>query len=112
MNRLSWGIDLEKVPWSLWAYVATTGVNLIILLARLNYVKPAIFVVVVATAWDYFLLRAVRWLWIATVVSFALIIIINLVTGSGTWWGSALGLLQLCLLLLSPTRRFFESRTA
>jgi hypothetical protein len=112
MKRLSWGIDRERVPWSLWAYVATTGVNLIVLLARLNHVEPAIFVVVFGVTWDYFLLRAVRWLWIATVVSFALIIVIDLVTGSGTWWGSAIGLLQLCLLLLPPTRRFFERRTA
>lgn len=112
MKRLSWGIDPERVPWSLWAYVATTGVNLVFLLARTNHVKPAIFVVVFGAAWDYFLLRAVRWLWIATVVGLALGGVIGLMIGSGTWWGNAIGLLQLCLLLLPPTRRFFESRTA
>jgi hypothetical protein len=111
MKRLSWGIDQETVPWSLWAYVATTGVNLVFLLARSNHVKLAIFVVVALATWDYFLLCAARWLWIATVVGFALFFVIDLATGSGNWWGTGIGLLQLFLLLLPSTRRFFERRS-
>ena len=109
MRRLGGSIALGEVPWTLWVYVASTGVNLVVLLARPIRVAPAIFAVIFVTIWDYSLLRGVRWVWIATVVLFLLSLVVWLVIGSGTWWAIGIGLLQLLLLLLPPTRRFFES---
>jgi hypothetical protein len=111
MTRRAAGIDWGEVPWSLWAYVAATCVSLVLLLTRVPYVAPAIFSVVIGLAWDYFLLRAVRWVWLGTLVLFAIILVVDLATSTGTWWGTALGLVQLFLLLLPPTRRHFEGRT-
>jgi hypothetical protein len=73
---------------------------------------PSIFSIVLILVWDFFLLRAVRWLWIATVVVGALELAFSLGTGAGTWYGCLLGLIDLALLLLPATRRFFGIREA
>jgi hypothetical protein len=109
MRRLGGSIALEGVPWTLWLYVATTGVSLVVLLTRQIHVAPAIFAVIFAAIWDYSLLRGIRWVWIVTLVLFLCSLVVGLVIGSGTWWGTGIGLLQLVLLLLPPTRRFFGS---
>lgn len=75
-------------------------------------VAPSIFSIVLFLAWNFFLLRAIRWLWIATVVLGALELAFNLGTGSGAWYTYLLGLLDLALLLLPATRRFFGIREA
>lgn len=103
------GIDFDEVPWPLFAYVALSVVSGILLLTRVPSVKFAIMALVLIAAWDYFLLCRVRWLWLATVALFAINIVIDLVLRTGTWWGSGIGAVQLCLLLLPATRQFFES---
>lgn len=110
MRIRRWSIDPQRIPWSLWAFVALMGVGLIVLFARATPVKPAIFGVVVLGAWAYFLLRGVRWLWIVTVVYLAAFLAFDLATASGTWFGDASGLVQLMLLVLPATRRFFTPR--
>jgi cell division protein FtsW (lipid II flippase) len=107
MKGRGWGIEPEKVPWSLWAYVALMGVSLVVLLTRSIHVEPAIFAVVFLGAWAYFLLRGVRWLWIATAVFLAVFLVVDLATASGTWFGDSTGLVQLVLLILPATRQFF-----
>jgi hypothetical protein len=73
------------------------------------YIAPFVFSIVFIAAWDFFLLRAVRWLWIGTVALGALILAIDLATGTGTWHGDLTGAIGLGLLLLPATRRFFAA---
>jgi hypothetical protein len=62
--------------------------------------------------WNFFLLQAVRWLWIATVILVAFGTALNLATGVGTWYGNLNGLVAVVLLLLPATRRFFGTGKA
>jgi hypothetical protein len=106
-------IEWGKVPWSLWAYVVlTAGGIVVVVLTGSVPVAPSIFSIVLIFAWNFFLLRAVRWLWIATVVVGALEFAFSLSTGTGTWYGYLVGLIDLTLLLVPATRRFFGSREA
>jgi hypothetical protein len=96
------------VPLSLWAFVAlTTGGIVVRALTGSVPVAPSIFAFVFILAWNYWLLRALRWLWIGTIVVFAGFIGLDLFTGTATWYGEMLGLIELGLLLAPPTRRFF-----
>jgi hypothetical protein len=63
-------------------------------------------------AWDFFLLRAVRWLWIGTVAVGAVILAVDFATGTGTWHGDVVGAIGLGLLLVPATRRFFATNEA
>ena len=104
-------IEWGKVPWSLWAYsLLTTGSVIVVVLTASVPVAPSIFSIVLFLAWSFFLFRGVRWLWIATVVVGAVGLASNISTGAGTWYGYLLGLIDLGLLLLPITRRFFASR--
>jgi hypothetical protein len=108
VTRLSrWDIDWERVPWTLWTYIALAVGYLIIFLSRSLATRPEILAVIILVVCNYFLLRAVQWLWTATAALLALGLVIDLITQSGTWWGDATGVLQLGLLVLPPTRRFF-----
>ncbi len=101
-------IEWGKVPWSLWAYVVlTTGGIVVVVLTASAPVTPLVFSVVFVLAWNFFLLRAVRWLWITTVAVFPLGFAFSLVTGTGTWHGYLIGLIEVGLLLHPSTRRFF-----
>lgn len=106
-------IEWGKVPWSLWAYVVlTTGGIVVVVLTASVPVAPSIFAIALFLVWNFFLLRAVRWLWVATIVVGALELAFSLGTGAGTWYGYLLGLIDLGLLLLPVTRRFFGTREA
>lgn len=105
-------IEWGRVPWTLWAFVISTGVGVLLTLAIAagsTPVGPLIFLAVVMLAWDFFLLRRIRWLWIGTVVLLALTLAIELATATGTWWADLLGFGQVGLLVLPATRRFFAS---
>jgi hypothetical protein len=56
----------------------------------------------------FFLLRRVRWLWIITIVFVPLGFAMGILEGNLRWYGVALGLVDLTLLLLPDTRRFFQ----
>ncbi|MGN6258220.1 MAG: hypothetical protein ACTHN3_10805 [Solirubrobacterales bacterium] len=105
-------IDWRRVPWSLWTYVLLTTAEILITVLTVSApAAPLIFTVVLTLAWNFFLLRALRWLWIGTIALIVVVGAINVFTGSGTWYGTAIGLIELCLLLLPATRRFFDSAT-
>lgn len=108
--QVDWARRWSEVPWSLWAFVVLTTGDVIVPVATASGpVALWIFLVAFILAWTYFLLRAVRWLWIATIVVFACFTVIDLLNGTATWYGTLLGLIELGLLLLPPTRRFFEA---
>ena len=111
-GQARWGIDWERVPWTLWAYAAISIANLVALLARLHNYRPAIYAAIFLIAWDYFLLRGVRWLWIVTAAFLALALAFDLATARGSWWGDGIAIVDLILLLLPPTRRFYDDRPA
>lgn len=103
-------IEWGKVPWPLWLYVATSIGQIVVLVFTASmHIAPFVFFIVFIAAWDFFLLRAVRWLWISTVALGALILVIDLATGTGTWHGDLIGVIDLGLLLLPATRRFFAA---
>ena len=110
--RARWGIDWERVPWTLWTYVGIAVIDTAVLFARSSHARPAIFAVIFLVVWDYFLLRAVWWVSVVTAVFLALGVVVDLVTQGGTWWGDATGVIQLALLVLPPTRRFFAEPPA
>jgi hypothetical protein len=101
-------IQWRMVPWSLWAYVALATVGMVVTLLTVSVpLRPLVFFVVVTFAWNFFLLRALRWLWIVTLVVLLLAAATDLVTGVGTWYGHLIGLISVGLLFLPATRRFF-----
>jgi hypothetical protein len=101
-------IEWDRVPWSLWLYVALSLGQIVVLVFTASmHIAPLVFFVVFAVVWDFFLLRAVRWLWVGTVALGALTIAVDLATGTGTWHGDLTGTIDLGLLLLPATRRFF-----
>jgi hypothetical protein len=101
-------IDWRKVPWSLWLYVAISiGQIVVVVFTASMYIAPVVFFVVFILAWDFFLLRAIRWIWIGTVALGVLILAVDLATGTGTWHGDLIGVIDLGLLLLPATRGFF-----
>lgn len=103
-------INWQRVPWSLWAFVLLTTVDSVArVLTVSSPVAPSIFFVAFVVVWNYLLLRALRWLWIGTILIFACFIGIDLFTGTATWLGDMLGLVELGLLLVPPTRRFFKA---
>jgi hypothetical protein len=103
---IAWG----KVPWSLWLYVAISIGQIVVLVFTASMpIAPSVFSIVVIAAWDFFLLRAVRWLWIGTVALGALFLALDLATGTGTWHGDLIGAFDLGLLLLRATRQFFAA---
>lgn len=106
-------IEWERVPWSLWLYIAISIGQIVVLFFTVSRpIAPFVFSIVFIAAWDFFLLRAVRWLWIGTVAVGAVILAIDLATGTGTWHGDVVGAIGLGLLLLPATRRFFTANEA
>jgi hypothetical protein len=107
-------IAWRQVPWTLWAFTALTVAGLIVVLARASDSAPVsalIVYVVLISAWLYFLLRGVRWVWMITVGVALVGLFFDLVTGSGTWLGISSGLVGLLLMLLPATRRYVGART-
>jgi hypothetical protein len=108
-------IDWRRVPWTLWVWaigILVAEVALVVVVIQHSgtaHVVTLILTVALVSAWPYFLFRGVRGLWIATVGLDVLFLVIDLATGSGTWYGALGGLFQLGLLLLPVTRRFFAS---
>ncbi|MBS1863221.1 MAG: hypothetical protein JSS68_16105 [Actinobacteria bacterium] len=106
-------IELEAVPWSMWAYVAATVVSAAILALRVHHsVVGVAGDVVIIAGWDYLLLRRVRWIWIATVALLAAGLAVDIAVETIRWYALVITPLQLILLLLPETRRFFEQREA
>jgi hypothetical protein len=102
-------IEWRRVPWPLWVYAAVA----LLTAARVEiWVHGPILVkvlyIVVAFAWLYFIFRGIRRIWIATLAVFALGLAFELVSGSLQWWGAMITLIELMLLLLPVTQRYFS----
>lgn len=102
----------KKVPWSLWVY-------LVISLLAMGAIEtsasaPSLakgLLAVITVAWLYLLFVGVRWIWLATVVIYALCMVLRLGAGSLTPLGVGLSVIGLTLLLLPITRRYFAVKT-
>lgn len=106
-------IEWERVPWTLWAYVLVSFVSVVGVLATAKTpLLGAILLVLLMGLWDFALLRGIRWVWLALVLLGVVGTLYDVVTGTGTWHGYLIGVAELVLLLLVPTRRFFERRPA
>ena len=105
-------IAWRRVPWTLWAFAVLTVAGVIVFLARATGDIPVtalIIYVVLISAWLYFLLRGVRWVWMITVGVELVGSLFDLITGSGTWLGISSGLVG--LLVVSEWVTVFDSQT-
>lgn len=106
-------IAWRRVPWPLWVL----AVVLLSDAVRIEFVVngPVLVMIlnpVLILAWVYFLFRGVRWIWLLTIVLGALGLAVDVVAGSFRLWGDAESLIELMLLLLPVTRRYFSPQQA
>lgn len=105
-------IEWKRVPWPLWIYSAVTLVTAMSLEFGVHGpVSARLLFAAIMLVWLYFLLKGVRWVWIVTIGIYVLGLV-DLISGSLTWRGAALGLVGLLLLLLPATRRYFSRDAA
>ncbi|HXV05907.1 MAG TPA: hypothetical protein VFP23_08415 [Solirubrobacterales bacterium] len=101
------------MPWPLWIYSASALFGEISIEVKVHGpVAAKVLFAFLTLTWLYFLLKGVRWVWVATVGASILGFVLDLITGSLTWHGIAMGLIGLVLLLLPVTRRYFSSHAA
>ncbi len=104
--------DWGKVPWSLWVFAALALVPAILIEVEVHGRVPSkVFFPFVMFAWLFFLLKGVRWVWIATVAVTVLGVVPDLIAGSLTWQEVMGGVISVGLLL-PVTRRYFASNPA
>jgi hypothetical protein len=102
-------MDWKRIPWPLWTYSAIIflGVVVIEVEARGPILAMVLFIAVML-AWLYFLVKGMRWLWIATIGIYVLGLVLDVISGSLKWQGLALSVASLVLLLLPASRRYFS----
>jgi hypothetical protein len=106
-------IKWRRVPWPLWVFAGLALVPVILIEVKAHGpIAANVLFPVVMFVYLYFLLRGVRWLWIATIAVGVLGLVPEVILGSLSWQGGILTLLDLTLLLLPITRRYFQDRTA
>lgn len=105
--------DWLKVPWPLWVFAALVLVPAILIEVEVHGSIPAkVLYPIIMFAWLFFLLKGVRWVWIATLAVSVLSFVPGLVGGSLTLHGIVGGAIGIGLLLLPVTRRYFASDAA
>jgi hypothetical protein len=102
-------IEWRSVPWPLWVFAAA----ILFATARFEIRVHGPIVVMVLDlafmlAWLLFLLRGVRWVWLVTIALFVLVLAFELVSGSLQGWRTLLSMIELMLLLLPITRRYYS----
>lgn len=101
-------IGWRRVPWPLWLYSASALYGTISIEVEIHGQVPAkVLFAFLALAWLFFLLKGVRWVWIATVGVSVLGPVPYLISGSLSWQGVATSVVGIVLLLLPVTRRYF-----
>jgi hypothetical protein len=106
---IRWG----KVPWPLWVFAALALAPAILIEIEIHGQVPSkVLFSFVMLAWLFFLLKGVRWVWIATLAVTVLGLVPDLISGSLTWQEVAGGAISVGLLLLPVTRRYFASEPA
>jgi hypothetical protein len=106
-------IAWRRVPWPLWvvALMMLSGAIQIELVVD-GPVLVMILNPVLMLAWVYFLLRGVRWVWLLTIAIGVLGLAFDVVAGSVRLWVDTTSLIELVLLLLPITRRYFSPEQA
>lgn len=103
------------MPWTLWVWsvgIVVVAVQFVVTVhhhSGWHHIVTILLTLALISLWPYFMFKGVRWLWIVTVGGNALIFVVDLATGNGTWYGDLAAVVQLVLLLLPVTRRFFSS---
>lgn len=101
-------IDWKRVPWSLWLFCAALLTGLIMREVDTHgTVVVKVFFAALIFAWIYYLLKAVEWLWVLTIAISVLALVPSAFIGPFDWLGAVQSLIELALLLLPMTRRFF-----
>jgi hypothetical protein len=98
------------VPWSLGLYLLlAVGFAGWFVFQVSGPIAAQVLFSAIVLAWAFFMLKGVRWLWIATVAVSVLSFIGGLITGPRIWHGIVEGAIGIGLLLLPATRRYFAS---
>ncbi|HET9154931.1 MAG TPA: hypothetical protein VFN85_12555 [Solirubrobacterales bacterium] len=101
-------IGWKRVPWPLWVFAVAQ--LLIAARVEIKVHGPVLLMVLypgLIIGWLYLLLRGMRWVWLTTLALFVLGLVFELVSGSLRWWGIAMALVEITLLLLPVTRSYF-----
>jgi hypothetical protein len=78
-------IEWGKVPWTLWVYAASTVAGMIFIeVATHGKVATKVIFPFFTFAYLFFLLKGLRWLWIATLVVLILGLVVDLIIGPVT----------------------------
>jgi hypothetical protein len=103
-----WG----KAPWTLRAYVviALASAVIVAIVVSSTPVAPRLFLVALTAVTCFFLLRGVRWLWLLVLAFIPIGFALGLIEGNTRWYGIALGIVDLVLLLHPATRQFFRQQ--
>jgi hypothetical protein len=103
-------VEWGTVPWTLKAYVviALASAVIVAIVTPSTPVPPRLFLVALAAVTCFFLLRVVRWLWLLMIAFIPIGFAQGLIEGNTRWYGIALGIVDLVLLLHPATRRFFR----
>jgi hypothetical protein len=110
-SRLGAAVEWRKVPWTLWVYAAFTVAGMIVIEVVLHgKVATKVIFPFFTFAYLFFLLKGLRWLWIATLVVLILGLVVDLIIGPATWRGILTDVIGPVLLLLPVTRRYFAGK--
>jgi hypothetical protein len=100
--------EWRRVPWPLGLYILWTfGLSGWLVFHVSGPIAAQMLFSALVLMWAFFMLKGVRWLWIATVAVSALSFVSGLITDSQTWYGIVGGAISVSLLLLPATRRYF-----
>jgi hypothetical protein len=97
------------VPWPVRALCLCIGVSaLVVAAATHGPAFPRLLFLGFFIGWAVLLLRGNRWIWIVTILLFAFGFLTQIVSGSVTWYGVLLILVDLALLMHPLTREFYR----
>jgi hypothetical protein len=81
---------------------------LVVVVATHGPALPRVLFVGIFLGWAVLLLRGIRWIWIATILLFALGLLAQVLSANIRWIGIILIIVDFALLIHPLTRRFYE----
>lgn len=98
------------MPWPLWVYSTKLVAEMVLIEVSIRgQLLPRVIFPFVIFTWLFFLLKGVRWIWIAAIGLSILSFVLGVISDHLEWQSAALGLFSLALLLLPVTRRYFSN---
>jgi hypothetical protein len=97
------------VPWPVRVLcVLMIASALVVVVATHGPVVPRVLFLGIFLGWVVLLLRGIRWIWVVTMVLFALGLLAQVLSGNVKWIGIILIIVDFILLIHPLTRQFYE----